>query len=501
MQRLNGMDTSFVYLDMPAAPMQVGMCCLFDPRTVPRGYSFDAVRERILERLELIPPFRRRVRTMPAHFHRPVWIDDPDFDIDWHLRRVVLPAPGSLTELERFTADVMSRPLDHNRPLWEMHIVEGLADGTIAAVTKMHHATIDGVSAAELAINLLDLDPDVPSSGGPAPSWSPANTPSLLELVADAARDLLAQPVRAASAVPAAAASLFRLRKRRRRRDVVPTPRLFAAPRDCCNGRLNEKRYVGFTQLSLDDVKEVRRATGTTVNDVVLAVCAGAMRDHLRAHDMLPQGPLVAAIPVAVGDGRTADPNRLSAMLVELATGVEEPLTRLAAIAASSHAAKDHHHELGPHTLGRLADLTPPAVLAAVRAAQSHLAGRTPALCNLIVSNFPGPPFPLYMAGAQMLAAYPLGPLALGAGLNITVQSYLDTIWVGVIACPDTVPAPEQLPGRLTGALNDLTLSIRASGLQRAETGAYGTRLDENGAARAVAATRRSTVGDVELQE
>ena len=177
MQRLNGMETSFVYLDMPAAPMQVAMCCVFDPRTVPGGYSFAAVRQRITERLELIPQFRRRLRFLPGHVHRPVWIDDPDFDLDRHLHRATLPAPGGPAELEQFVAAVIARPLDRRRPLWEMHIVDGLGDGTIAAVTKMHHATIDGVSAAELAVNLLDFDPDTAMTGE-VPRYDPAPPPS-----------------------------------------------------------------------------------------------------------------------------------------------------------------------------------------------------------------------------------------------------------------------------------------------------------------------------------
>lgn len=472
MQRLEGFDTSFVYLDVPAAPMHVAMCCVFDPHTVPGGYSFATVRQRIAERLHLVPPFRRRLVFMPGHVHRPVWVDDPEFDLDLHVHRATLPAPGGAAELEQFTAELITRPLDRDRPLWEMHIVEGLDGGMVGVVTKMHHAAIDGVSAAELAVNLLDMDPDAPPVPVPVPPWSPDAIPSGLRLLSGAARDLIGQPVAAASTLAGTAAAALRLRTRNRRPDTIPAPGLFAAPRTCCNRPLTERRHVGFADLSLDEVKQIKHATDTTINDVVLAVCAGALRDHLHEHDFLPDRPLVAAVPVAVraDDQEGIAPNRLSAMLVELATTIEQPLTRLAAIAASTRAAKDQHQQLGHHTLSRLADLTPPALLAGIGALQSRFNGRIPPVCNLIVSNFPGPPFPLYMAGARMLAAYPLGPLGIGTGLNITVQSYLNTLWFGVVACPDTIPAPEQIPERLTRALHDLATSAPPTGDESRKT-------------------------------
>jgi WS/DGAT/MGAT family acyltransferase len=194
MQRLGGLDTSFVYLDSPAAPMHVAMVCIFDPHDVPGGYSFEKVRARVAERLHLVAPFRRRLVSMPLHVHRPVWIDDPDFDLDRHLGRTTLPAPGGPLELERFTADIVARPLDRTRPLWEMHLLDGLEGGMVAVVTKMHHATVDGVSAAELAAHLLDLDPDTPAMSVPPPTWQPAPAPSPARLLWDAAFDLARQP-------------------------------------------------------------------------------------------------------------------------------------------------------------------------------------------------------------------------------------------------------------------------------------------------------------------
>jgi diacylglycerol O-acyltransferase len=460
-QRLEGLDASFVYLDTPAAPMQVGMTCVFDPATVPGGYSFGKVRRLVEDRLHLLPPFRRRLVEVPAKLHRPVWIEDPAFDLGEHLRRRSLPAPGGPRELEEFTAEVISRPLDRSRPPWEMHIVEGLADGMVGAVTKMHHAAIDGVSGAELTANLLDVEPEPAPVEPPAPPWEPEPAPSRLALAGDALRELLRQPVLAASTFARTLGAVARLRRHNRVAETDPPPGPFGAPRTCLNGPLTARRHVAFTQLDLEDVRQVKKAAGATVNDVVLAVCAGALRSHLDEHGACPGRSLVAAVPVSVrtGDDEGTMGNRLSAMLVDLATTVDDPAARLHAITERSRAAKEQDRLLGPDTLSDLAGLTPPVLLAAMGALEARfgLSGRMPPACNLIVSNFPGPPSHLYCAGARMVAAYPMGPLALGNALNITVQSYLDTLWFGIVACPDAVPAPERLPARVADALGDLT--------------------------------------------
>ncbi|MGQ0802817.1 MAG: WS/DGAT/MGAT family O-acyltransferase [Actinomycetota bacterium] len=461
MQRLEGLDASFVYLDTPTTPMQVGMTCVFDPATVPGGYSFGKVRRLVEDRLDLVPPFRRRLVGVPGNLHRPVWIEDSEFDLDQHLHRRSLPAPAGPRELEDFTAEVISHPLDRSRPPWEMHIVEGLADGMVAAVTKMHHAAIDGVSGAELTANLLDIGPEPAPVEPPVRPWQPEPAPSPLALVGDAVRELLRQPVVAASTLARAVGAVARLRSHNRRPDTTPPPGPFSAPRTCLNAPVTGRRHVAFAHVSLDDVRQIKDLAGTTVNDVVLAVCAGALRRHLEDHGGYPDRSLVAAVPVSVrtGDHEGAMGNRLSAMLVDLATTVDDPAARLGAIAEGARAAKEQDRLLGPETLSELAGLTPAPLLAAMGALEARfgVTGRMPPVCNLIVSNFPGPPTHLYCAGARMVAAYPMGPVGLGTGLNITVQSYLDTLWFGIVACPDAVPDSERLPGCLVDALGDLT--------------------------------------------
>jgi diacylglycerol O-acyltransferase / wax synthase len=460
MQRLDGMDASFVYLDTPATPMQVGMTCVFDPSTAPDGYSFRKVRRLVEDRLHLIPPFRRRLVEVPAHLHRPGWIDDSDFALDEHLHRVRLRTPGGVAELEQFAADVISRPLDPERPPWEMHVVEGLEGGMVGAVTKMHHAAVDGISGAELTATLLDLEPEPEPVSPPDTPWRPAAPPSRVSLAAGAVLELLRQPVAAASVLARTGRAALDLLRHNRRPETAPPPGPFASPRSAYNAPVTAARQVSLAQIELDDVRRIKDAAGVTINDVVLAVCAAALRDHLEDHGGVPGQPLVAAVPVSVRtDGQGAmTSNHLSAMLVQLGTTIDEPMARLHAIAESSRAAKTQHQVLGPDTFSQLADVTPSPFLAALGALESrfNVLGRIPPACNLIVSNFPGPPFPLYCAGARMVAAYPMGPLGLGTALNITVQSYLDTLWFGIVACPDVVPEPAKLVAGIDDAVHEL---------------------------------------------
>ena len=460
MERLDGMGASFVYLDTPATPLQVGMTCVFDPSTAPDGYSFAKVRRLVEDRLHLIPPFRRRLVEVPAHLHRPAWVEDPDFDLDLHLHRTRLPAPGGMAELQELAADAISRPLDPTRPPWEMHVVDGLEGGMVGSVTKMHHAAVDGISGAELTATLLDLEPQPRPVAPPDAPWSPEAPPSGLALAGGAVRELLHQPAKAASVMGRTAQAALRLLRHNRRPETTPPPGPFAAPRTPYNAPVTGARHVSLCQIDLDDVRSIKDRAGVTINDVVLTVCAAALRDHLEDHEGLPERSLVAAVPISVrtGDEGATAANQLSAMLVELGTTIDEPRERLRAIAASSHAAKTQHHVLGPDTIPQLADLTPPVLLAAMGALESrfNVLGRIPPACNVIVSNYPGPPFPLYCAGARMVAAYPMGPLGIGTALNITVQSYLDTLWFGIVACPDVVPEPRVLADGITHAVQEL---------------------------------------------
>ncbi|HEX5266338.1 MAG TPA: wax ester/triacylglycerol synthase family O-acyltransferase, partial [Acidimicrobiales bacterium] len=280
MQRLTGLDATFLYSETPSQHMHVSMVGVFDTSTMTGGYSFERVRDLIESRLPRIPMFRRRLIEVPFRLHHPVLVEDPEFDLDFHVRRMAVPAPGSMRELTELAGDFLSRPLDRSRPLWEMWIVEGLEDGRIGVLAKVHHSMIDGVTGAELMVHLFDLEPEPSAAadqdGETADDRRPEHIPNDLELVAYAARSLARQPGRLARTIPATVRSVASIVSRRRGgASGMATP--FSAPRTPWNGAITPHRVVAVGTLSLDDVKAVKNHFGTTVNDVVLALCSGAL--------------------------------------------------------------------------------------------------------------------------------------------------------------------------------------------------------------------------------
>jgi diacylglycerol O-acyltransferase / wax synthase len=459
MQRLSGLDATFLYLESSSNLMHVASTAVFDPSTVPGGYSFDKVKELVASRLHLLPPFRRRLVEVPFQLHHPLWVEDPDFDLDYHMRRAALPAPGGEEELAEFAADVMGRPLDRTKPLWEMYVVEGLENGLIATVTKTHHAAIDGVSGNELTVNLLDLQPE-PMEVEPDTDWKPDRIPTDLELVGWALNSLARQPILGVKAARRTLEAAVTLRRRNRKPGITPPPAPFAAPRTPINKAISPRRKFAFTQIPLDDVKMIKNALGGTVNDVVLALCAGALRGYLDDKGELPSDPLVAMVPISVRteDLKGAMGNQVSQMLVSLATDIDDPVERLRTISSGTEHAKEQEKAIGAETLMNWAEFAAPAV--AARAARLYsnmkLADRHRPLFNVTISNVPGPNFPLYSAGSRMVAMYPMGPIADGGALNMTVMSYMGTMFFGLLACRDTLPDVWDIARGLESSLEDL---------------------------------------------
>lgn len=470
-ERLSGLDAAFLYVETPSHHMHVSMVSMFDASTVPGGYSFEKVRGVIEERLPLIPMFRRRLVEVPFRLHHPIWIDDPDFDLDYHVRRIGAPAPGGVEELCELAGDFTSRPLDRTRPLWEMCIVEGLHDGRIGVMAKVHHSTVDGVSGAEVMVHLFDLEPEPAPRDAPEVAEPPApeRVPSDLELVGYAAWSLARTPFRIAAKVPGTVRSFVDVvRGRRTEGPNAPTP--FTAPRTSLNAAITAHRKVAAVTLPFDDVKSVKRALGCTVNDVVLALCSGALRRYLDERGELPSTPLVAVVPISVRNDPavpTAGSNQVSAMFTSLATDRADPIERLEAVSAVSRAAKAEHNAIGAKMLRDWAEFATPALFTRASRLYSSmgLAGRHRPIHNLIVSNVPGPPFPLYLAGARLELLCPLGPVMEGAGLNVTVISYMDSLDIGLIACRETVPGLWDLAHGFRDALAEL---MDASGVGRA---------------------------------
>lgn len=469
MQRLTGLDATFLYLETPANHMHVGSLAIFDPSTVPEGYQYEKVVDLVRDRLPLLPPFRRRLKEIPFQLNHPVWVEDPDFDIYNHMRRVAVPAPGGMAEVAELAADFMGRQLDRNKPLWEMWVVEGLEDGNIAVLTKTHHAAIDGVSGAELTVNLLDLQPEPAPS--PPDDWKPDRIPSDFELVGFAMASLARQPIRAAKTARRTAEALWGLRRRNRRPDVNPPPAPFSAPRTSINTSITPHRTLGYLQVDLEEVKRIKNALGGTVNDVVLAACGRGLRRYFEAKGENLDGPLVAMVPISVRaeDEQGAMGNKVGAMMVSLADDREECVDQLRAISEGTMHAKEQEKAIDAATLASdWTEFAAPSVaaLAARLASRTRVFDRVRPAFNVTISNVPGPPFPLYSAGARMTAMYPMGPITDGTGLNITVMSYMGQMFFGLLACKNTVPDVERIVDGLDGAFKELSKAAdEASGV------------------------------------
>jgi diacylglycerol O-acyltransferase / wax synthase len=466
-ERLSGLDASFLYMETPTLHMHVAMTAVFDPSTVPGGYSFRRVRQLINDRIPLAPVFQRRLVEVPMRLGHPVWVDDPDFDIDNHLRRAALPAPGGMRELGDFAADVISRQLHRDRPLWEMWIVEGVEDGKIALVAKMHHSTIDGVSGAELLGVLFDLEPDPPETA-PAtgrPRQLDSRIPSGFELVSQAMVAGLVAPFDVGRMVLRTTHSLFGVRRIRRGADAKGGLPL-TAPRTSINVAVHARRRVAFAAASLADAKKLKNEIGTTVNDVVLAMVTGALRTYLLAGDELPEIPLVSVVPVSVTPdvAELKGSNKVSSMFVELPTQLDDPIERLRIIHEGTKGAKEEHKALGATMLQNWAEHASPNVFAVAARFYTgmKLADRHRPVANLVVSNVPGPDFPLYLGGSQMLGMFPLGPVMDGMGLNITIMSYMGVLYWGLASDARAVPRLWDIAAAIPHALSEL---MEAAGL------------------------------------
>jgi WS/DGAT/MGAT family acyltransferase len=469
METLTGFDATMLRLETPSSHMHMTGVLVFDPDTMPGGYSFQKINDFISGRLHMIPAFRRRLANVPFGLGRPVWVDDPDFDLEYHLHRAALPSPGAMAELTEFAADVASRPLDRAKPLWEMWFVEGVEGGNVAMVAKMHHATIDGVSGANLMAHLLDLEPPSETGAGTEAAagtrgddthpddWHPERTPSDLELLG---RALVGRARRRLRLVRTTAATVGAVPRIVRRRisgaDGMATP--FTAPPTRFNQAITPHRRIALATVPLDSVKKVKDAFGVTVNDVVLALCAGALRRYLANHDELGDRPLVAAIPVNVRGGNDVSANRLSGMFVSLPTDAPDIAEGLRRVSEAAQKAKDEHAELGGDLVPELGEFGASELFGAGARFYSRfgLATRHRPAMNAIVSNVPGPDFPLYFAGAKLLALYPLGPIYDGVALNITVLSYLDAIGFGFVTCPEIAPDLDALAGAVSESLQEL---------------------------------------------
>jgi len=439
------MDAAFLYAETGDTPLHVMGALVLESHGRGSREDFKRIRAQIERRLSGLPLLRRKLGSVPFGFGYPIWIDDPDFDLDAHLHRMALPAPGGDAELAEAIAHIAEIPLHRDRPLWEMHVIEGLQRGRYALVAKIHHAAVDGIGGAMLMCGLLDAERVTSPIRSVDAAPEPEPAPSSAVLLAEAAYSLGVQPLRGARQILRTTGTGARLAFSTLDKGSFPLP---SAPRTRLNGRVTSRRAVALGSVQLDDVKQVKNAYASTVNHVVLAACAGALRRYLGAHGEIPDRPLVAAVPMALAE-RPADGvgNSITPLLVRLPVQFEDPLHRLRASREASFDAMRTQELIG-NQLNEWADLVSPALLAGASQLYTRLglADYHPPLVNLVVSNVPGPAMPLYCAGSRVTACHPLGPIYNGCALNLTVMSYNGKLGVGAIGCPDAVPNLAEIP-------------------------------------------------------
>ena len=462
--RLNPLDVSFLYLEGRTTPMHVGGLAVFEPPS--EGFDYDTFVDLIEQRISLVPRYRQKVRSIPGHLANPVWVDDADFDLGYHVRRSALPRPGSDEQLRELVARVQSRALDRNRPLWEMYLVEGLAGGRFAVIHKTHHAMVDGISAVDIAQVILDSTP-VPREI-PDTLWMPRPEPGSASLLVDAVTDLIRRPTAVADVVRIGLADARNVATQVSAAvtGVLSAARIIArpAPDSPLNSAIGSQRRFAVARTDLEDYKKVRKHRGGTVNDVVLATVAGAIRGWLlsRGEPVTPSTTVRAMVPVSIrGDSDSGQPgNRVSSYLVDLPVGEPNPMVRLSQVSYAMKAHKESGQSVGAEALAALSGFAPPTLHAlGARAANSF----TRRLFNVVVTNVPGPQFPLYASGARMLEMFPVIPLAAGQAVSIGLTSYDGGVFFGLNADRDAMHDVDVLGSLIEESLSELVAAAHGA--------------------------------------
>ncbi len=470
MQQLTGADVSFLNLETATSFGHVSSLSIYGyPDGVADFDPYDAWREQLSSHLKDLEPLRRRLVEVPFGLDRPYWIADPDFDLDFHLRHVAVPGDGNPQRLGDLVGRLIGRPMDRSKPLWESYVIEGLPDNEFAILTKIHHATIDGAAGAEM-MAIINQPADESADG-----WKPGRRPSSGELLGRTAIEYAKAPRKALRLQVQALSTLGRVTQTRtfdeaanairrglpgpagaavRRmlgdpkpvdQDRPPLLPTLGGPPTPFNAAITAHRRFAYRSARLEHIKQIKNASGATINDVVMAICAGALRRYLDDHDALPDQDLIAMVPVSIRTGEETDKwsNRVSAIFANLPTTEASAAQRVATMHASMVEAKGQFDLIPADILIEMSDFAPPALAtrAARLAVRTRIADRTNPPVNLVVSNVPGPRTPMGLTcGAPLKHYYPVSTVVDGQGLNITVQSYVDTLDFGLVACRELVP-------------------------------------------------------------
>jgi diacylglycerol O-acyltransferase / wax synthase len=453
-KRLSGWDVLLLSSETPTVHQHTLKVAVVDTTGFEGTPTFDAFRQVFASRLPVLEPLRYQLVSAPWHLHRPIWREAADLDLDYHLQRVQVPAPGGRRELDAVIGAVASTPLDRDRPLWQFHYAEGLPGNRIAVIGKVHHVLADGVASANLLARVMEWPGDGPSHDEVNPGLSAPTTGEVLRF---AARDHVARARTLSSAVRAGLVGAYRLQRRARQRIRHPDlAAQFKPPPTFLNHKLPAGRTFASATLPLADVKAIAKTLDATINDLVLTIAAGALRRLLLHYGERSDQPLIASVPASTDTSKDRiTGNALATMLVSLPVQVDDPLERLRLIRTSTRIAKEDHELLGPNLVGQWLEFVPPTVTRATFKWMSRREAPNQ-LFNLIISNVPGPRVRGSIAGAVVTEFYSVGPLAAGAALNVTVWSYVDQLSVSVLADDDTLHDPHDVTDAFVEAFTEL---------------------------------------------
>lgn len=456
MKKLSGQDQLFLSTETRDWHQHIAGLTVFDISDKPE-FSFDDAVTRLEERLALAPKFRWRLKHVPFGLDRPGWIEDDTFDIRRHVRRIGVPAPGGREEVADLLGQIMTTQLDRRYPLWEYWYIDGLRNDRAAAVVKFHHALLDGVAGASLATVIADLAPDAETPPIPDDLPTAGREPSDAELMLRSVIPNSRTPFRIARYIGEAANRGMAMLDYQRKSENPP--KVIGVPRTRWNQKIGPRRSVAFASVSLDDAKALRKVHEVKINDVVLALVAGALRSYLEHHDELPDDSLVVGVPIST---RAADDdgldNQIAQMAVTLSTDIEDPVERLQQIHRNSQSSKEMTEAMRARRIQSIGETAPPLMLNLAVSAihRTGAMAAMPTAMNAVVSNVPGPPFPLYFAGVPITGMFPGSVIMEGMGLNVTVLSYIDRIDIGLSADPELVPDLWEMADLMPKAMEEL---------------------------------------------